>query len=50
LGSQAVGEAIINKQPTLVVCGHIHGSAGQVAYLDKITIINAGPEGMIWKL
>ena len=50
LGSQAVRETIKNKKPILVVCGHIHGSAGQVAHLDDITIINAGPEGMIWKL
>jgi Icc-related predicted phosphoesterase len=50
LGSQAVRETIKNKKPILVVCGHIHGSAGQVAYLDEITIINAGPEGMIWNL
>jgi Icc-related predicted phosphoesterase len=50
LGSQAVRETIKNKQPILVVCGHIHGSAGQVTYLDEITIINAGPEGIIWKL
>jgi Icc-related predicted phosphoesterase len=50
LGSQAVKETIKNKKPILVVCGHIHGSAGQVAYLDEIAIINAGPEGMLWNL
>ncbi len=50
LGSQAVKETIKNKKPILVVCGHIHGSAGQVAYLDEIAIINAGPEGMLWTL
>jgi Icc-related predicted phosphoesterase len=50
LGSQAVRETIKSKKPFLVVCGHIHGSAGQVEYLDEITIINAGPEGMIWNL
>lgn len=50
LGSQAVRETIKSKKPILVVCGHIHASAGRVAYLDEITIINAGPEGMIWNL
>ena len=50
LGSQAVKETIKNKKPILVVCGHIHGSAGQVEYLDEIAIINAGPEGMLWNL
>ena len=48
LGSRAVRETIINQKPILVICGHIHGSAGQVAHIDDITIINAGPQGMIW--
>ena len=50
LGSQAVRETINIKKPILVVCGHIHGSAGKVANLGEITIINAGPEGMIWDI
>jgi uncharacterized protein len=48
LGSQAVKKTIADKKPTLVVCGHIHGSAGQSYRLGKTTVINAGPEGMIY--
>jgi len=50
LGSQAVRETIIQKEPKLVVCGHIHGSAGQVAELGQTTVINAGPHGIFWDL
>jgi Icc-related predicted phosphoesterase len=50
LGSQAVREAIEDKQPELVVCGHIHASAGQISRLGKTTVINAGPGGIIHDL
>ncbi len=50
LGSQAVRETILTKKPKLVVCGHIHGSAGQIGRLGEITVINAGPQGIIWEL
>lgn len=50
LGSTAVREAVERQQPKLVVCGHIHGSAGQTAMIGATTVINAGPEGMIWEL
>ena len=50
LGSQAVRETIIRKQPELVVCGHIHGSAGQIDRIGETTVINAGPQGIIWEL
>ena len=48
LGSLAVKKTIEDKKPTLVVCGHIHASAGQSSRLGKTTVINAGPEGMIY--
>ena len=48
LGSLAVKKTIEDKQPTLVVCGHIHASAGQRNRLGKTTVINAGPAGMIY--
>jgi Icc-related predicted phosphoesterase len=32
------------------VFGDIHASAGQIELLGKTTIINAGPEGIIWNL
>lgn len=50
LGSQAVRDVIENKKPVLVVCGHIHGSAGQIDRIGQTTIINAGPGGMVWDL
>jgi len=48
LGSQAVKKTIEDKKPSLVVCGHIHASAGRTSRLGKTTVINAGPEGMIY--
>jgi Icc-related predicted phosphoesterase len=50
LGSEAVRDVIRNKKPILVVCGHIHGSAGQIDRIGQTTIINAGPGGMVWDL
>ncbi len=50
LGSQAVRETILIKKPILVVCGHIHGSAGQIDCIGETTVINAGPQGIIWEL
>jgi Icc-related predicted phosphoesterase len=50
LGSKAVREAMEHKKPGLVICGHIHGSAGQIEQLDETTVINAGPQGIIWNL
>ena len=50
LGSEAVRESIGIKKPELVVCGHIHGSAGQIARVGSTNVINAGPDGIIWEL
>ena len=50
LGSLAIKETIDLKKPDLVVCGHIHGSAGQRNRLGKVTVINAGPGGIIYDL
>ena len=50
LGSEAVREIIEIKKPKLVVCGHIHGSAGQIARLNQTDVINAGPDGIMWEL
>ena len=48
LGSRAVKETIDLKNPELVVCGHIHGSAGQSNRLGSVAVINAGPGGIIY--
>jgi Icc-related predicted phosphoesterase len=50
LGSTAVLDAILRLQPPLVVCGHIHSSAGQRAKIGPTTIINAGPTGIAFDL
>ena len=50
LGSQAVRKTVNVKKPQLVVCGHIHGSAGQIDRIGETTVINAGPRGIVWKL
>ena len=50
IGSQAVRETIRIKRPKLVVCGHIHGSAGQIDRIGDTTVINAGPRGIIWEM
>jgi uncharacterized protein len=50
LGSAAVRSAIERCRPRLVVCGHIHASAGQRATLGPTTVVNAGPGGLVWEL
>lgn len=49
LGSEAVREVIGIKKPKLVVCGHIHASAGKTARIGSTDVINAGPDGIIWE-
>ena len=50
LGSMAVREAIERLSPLLVVCGHIHGSAGHEALIGSTPIVNAGPDGVEWEI
>ncbi len=50
LGSTALKETITTKNPLLVICGHIHASAGQIERYGETTIINAVPRGFIWNL
>jgi uncharacterized protein len=50
LGSTAVRDAVMRTQPRLVVCGHIHGSAGREEKIGATPVINAGPAGMLWTL
>jgi Icc-related predicted phosphoesterase len=49
-GSQAVREVILEKKPVLCVCGHIHESGGKSATLGNTPVVNAGPNGMFWKI
>jgi Icc-related predicted phosphoesterase len=50
LGSVAVRAAVERLRPALVVCGHIHGSAGRQARLGPTPVVNAGPDGVEWLL
>ena len=50
LGSVAVRRAVEDKRPALLVCGHIHGSAGQTAAIGSTPVVNAGPAGRVWDL
>jgi Icc-related predicted phosphoesterase len=50
LGSTAVRAAIERVKPVLVVCGHIHGSAGRQAFMGVSPVVNAGPAGVEWEL
>lgn len=50
LGSVAVRECVDRKNPSLVVCGHIHACAGRQARIDETIVINAGPQGIWWEL
>ncbi len=50
LGSVAVRAAIELVKPVIVVCGHIHGSAGQQAFIGGSPVVNAGPAGVEWEL
>jgi Icc-related predicted phosphoesterase len=50
LGSTAVRDAVLRLRPKLVVCGHIHASAGRQEVLGQTPVINAGPDGVAWEL
>jgi Icc-related predicted phosphoesterase len=48
LGSAAIRQCIESRDPALVVCGHIHASAGQSGMIGKTPVVNAGPKGVAW--
>jgi len=50
LGSTAVRDTVLAQRPVLVVCGHIHPSAGRQGMLGETTVVNAGPHGLEWEL
>lgn len=50
LGSVALRRAVMQLQPVLVVCGHIHGSGGRQEALGVTPVVNAGPGGIVWDL
>jgi uncharacterized protein len=49
-GSQAILDTIKEKEPPIVVCGHIHESQGERATIGPSQVLNVGPEGTILEL
>jgi Icc-related predicted phosphoesterase len=47
LGSTAVLDAIVTKQPRLALCGHIHESWGERAEIGPTEVVNLGPNGTV---
>ena len=50
LGSEAILRTVEQKQPRLVVCGHIHESAGEESRIGDSRVVNAGPDGVVLDL
>jgi Icc-related predicted phosphoesterase len=50
LGSAAVLETVERTAPRLVICGHIHASAGRTEMIGDTPVINAGPMGTVSEL
>jgi uncharacterized protein len=47
LGSTAVLHAIEDKQPRLVLCGHIHDCWGQESRVGQVPVRNLGPDAAL---
>ena len=45
LGSAAVLDAIVAKEPRLALCGHIHESWGERSEIGPTEVVNLGPAG-----
>jgi Icc-related predicted phosphoesterase len=50
LGSEAILRTIEDKQPRLVLCGHIHEAAGEEARIGATRALNLGPDGTVIEL
>lgn len=46
-GSTSIRQAVLQRQPRLVVCGHIHSDWGKTVTLQNSPIVNAGPAGIV---
>jgi Icc-related predicted phosphoesterase len=46
-GSKSIRETVEQKQPSLVVCGHIHSDWGKQVTVGPTRIVNAGPKGVL---
>jgi Icc-related predicted phosphoesterase len=50
IGSESVRNTMKSRKPKLLVCGHIHACAGRHESAGDTTVVNAGPNGVIWEL
>ncbi len=50
IGSTAIRDAILRVRPSLVVCGHVHGSNGHSGEIEGVPVVNAGPDGVEWEV
>jgi uncharacterized protein len=50
LGSRAILNAIVEKRPPLVLCGHIHECWGQESTVGESRVVNLGPSGRFFQL
>lgn len=50
LGSQTVRDVVERTRLRLVVCGHIHASAGLTERIGTTPVVNAGPGGVWFEL
>ena len=50
LGSEAILRTIEDKQPRVVVCGHIHEAAGEEALIGSSRVLNVGPDGAVLEI
>ncbi len=50
IGSFSVGNWIMNNQPKLCCCGHVHENEGKEEYLGNTLCFNPGSEGVIKEL
>lgn len=46
-GSRAIREAMMDKSPRVLVCGHIHSDWGKHVRVADTLVVNAGPTGVI---
>lgn len=46
-GSLSIRDAVVSRQPRLVVCGHIHSDWTKTVQLGETKILNAGPTGIV---
>jgi uncharacterized protein len=49
-GSTKVRDLILTKRPALVVCGHIHACGGRTEVFHGTTVVNAGPNGVLFEI